>query len=190
MRQVADEHDPRRVRTREALKSAFVVLALQRRYHEISIDDILRISGVGRSTFYEHYGSKHALLVASLADPLELLARMPFGQAEARMVVALLEHFWQHRALARSLFQGAPLRVIRNALVAQVQLQLQHAGSRLRLPHRLAAHALADGVFSPILAWLSGEAATDATALAPALQASSQAMLQGFAVDRPGSLAR
>ena len=188
MRQAPDQSDPRRLRTREALQSAFIVLALGRRYHEIRIDDILQASGVGRSTFYEHYASKDALLVASLDDVLALLARMPTGGADSGHVTALLQHFWQNRALARSLFQGAPLRVVRNALVAQVEAQLQHSGHRLRIPHRLAAHVLADGVFSPILAWLSGEAACDAVELAAALGGSSQAALRGLAaVDRPES---
>lgn len=182
MRQVPDQRDSRRRRTREALQSAFIVLALQRRYHEIRIDDILQASGVGRSTFYEHYASKDALLAASLEDVLALLAGTPTGGADSGQVAALLQHFWQNRALARSLFQGAPLRVVRNALVAQVEVRLQRSGHRLRIPDRLAAHALADGLFSPIMAWLSGEAACDAPAFAAALCASSQATLRGFVV--------
>lgn len=186
MRQTPDARDPRRRRTRDALQSAFIVLALRRRYHEIRIDDILQASGVGRSTFYEHYASKDALLAASLEDVLALLTRTSTGEADARQIAALLQHFWQQRALARSLFQGAPLRVVRTALVAQVEVQLQHSGRRLRISHRLAAHALADGLFSPILAWLTGEAACDASELAAALCASSQAMLAGLATgDHP-----
>lgn len=181
MRHAPDAHDARRHRTREALRSAFIVLALERRYHEIRIDDILQVAGVGRSTFYEHYGGKDALLAASMDDVLAQLAAVPGGHADARQVVAMLEHFWQHRALARSLFQGIPLRVIRNALVAHVEAHLTRVGHPLRMPHRLAAHALADGMLSPLLAWLSGEASCDAAALADALAASSQAMLRGMA---------
>jgi hypothetical protein len=40
---------------------------------------------------------------------------------------------------------------------------------------------LADGMFSPILAWLSGEASCAPLDLAAALRASSQAMLGGMA---------
>lgn len=178
MGQARHDLDPRRRRTREALQSAFTLLALQRRYHEIRIDDILKASGVSRSTFYEHFAGKDALLAASMDGPLSLLADMPTGKAGVQQVAVLLAHFWENRALARSLFQGAALRVIRNTLVAQIEARLKRSeAGRLRLPPRLAARALADGMFSPILAWLSGEASCSPVDLAEALQASSKAML-------------
>ena len=163
--------------------SAFIVLALQQRYHEIRIDDILKASGVSRSTFYEHFASKDALLAASMEGATSLLAGMPVGESSAQQVAVLLEHFWDNRALGRSLFQGAALRVIRNALVAQVEAGLKrHDGSGLRLPRRLAAHALADGIFSPILAWLSGEATCSPVDLAAALLKTSNATFAGMSV--------
>ena len=64
MAQAGQDPDPRRRRTREALQSAFTLLALQRRYHEIRIDDILKASGVSRSTFYEHFATKSECLIA------------------------------------------------------------------------------------------------------------------------------
>jgi AcrR family transcriptional regulator len=178
MAQARQDPDPRRRRTREALQSAFTSLALQRRYHEIRIDDILKASGVSRSTFYEHFAGKDALLVASMDGPTSLLADMPIGKSSVQQTTVLLAHFWDNRALARSLFQGAALRVICNALVCQVEARLKRSGgARLRLPHRLAAHALADGMFSPIVAWLSGEASCSPADLAAALTRSSEAML-------------
>ncbi|WP_242103628.1 TetR/AcrR family transcriptional regulator [Lysobacter sp. M2-1] len=181
MGQAPHDLDPRRRRTRESLQSAFTLLAQQRRYHEIRIDDILKASGVSRSTFYEHFAGKDALLAASMDGALSLLADLPAGKASVPQVAALLAHFWDNRALARSLLQGAALRVIRSALMRQVEDRLKLAGSaRLRLPRRLAAHALADGMFSPIVAWLSGEAASSPADLAAALATSSQAMLGGM----------
>lgn len=173
--------DPRSLRTREALHSAFVLMALDRRYHEIRIDDILKASGVSRSTFYEHFVSKDALLVSSMDGPLSLLAGMPVGESDIGQVGVLLEHFWERRALARSIFQGAPFRVIRNALVMRIEARLKrHDGGKPGLPRRLAAHALADGMFSPIVAWLAGEASCAPVDLAAALMASSKAMLAGM----------
>ena len=176
MRQPPQQSDPRRRRTGEALQSAFIVLALRRRYHEIRIDDILEASGVGRSTFYEHFAGKDALLAASMGGAISLLADMPSGKASAQQVAVLLAHFWEHRALARSLFQGAALRVVRYALVTQIEGRIRHhAAQHLRLAPRLAAHALADGMFSPILAWLSGEASCSPADLAAALKTASEA---------------
>lgn len=181
MRQALHDRDPRPGRTREALQSAFTLLALERRYHEIRIDDILKASGVSRSTFYEHFAGKDALLAASMGDALSLLADMPTGESSSRQVAGLLEHFWGNRALARSLFQGAALRVIRNALVQRIEARLKRSDEgRLRLPRRLAAHALADGMFSPIVAWLSGEAPCSPADLAAALRTASRTMLAGM----------
>lgn len=181
MRQVRHDRDPRRRRTREALQSAFTVLAVERRYHEIRIDDILQASGVSRSTFYEHFAGKDALLAASMGDALSLLADMPTGESDSGRVAGLLEHFRDNQALARSLFQGTALRVIRKALVQRIEVRLNRSDAgRLRLPRRLAAHALADGMFSPIVAWLSGEAPCGPADLAAALRTASQAALAGM----------
>lgn len=186
MARTAHDPDPRRRRTREALQSAFTLLALRRRYHEIRIDDILKASGVSRSTFYEHFAGKDALLAASMDGPTSLLADMPIGKCSVQQMTVLLAHFWDNRALARSLFQGVALRVIRTALVRQVEARLERSrGTRLRLPRRLAAHALADGMFSPIVAWLSGEASCSPADLAAALIRSSEAMLASM-VAAPG----
>ena len=177
MPQAHHESDRRRRRTREALQSAFVLLALERRYHEIRIEDILTAAGVGRSTFYEHFAGKDALLAASMEDALSLLADLPSGEARAHQVADLLAHFWDNRALANSLLQGTALRTVRNALVAQIETRLERMGCRLRLHSRLAAHALADAMLSPVLAWLRGEASCSPADLAAALRDSSAAML-------------
>lgn len=170
--------DPRRRKTREALQSAFMSLALRRRYHEIRIDDILEASGVARSTFYEHFSGKDALLAVSMDSVLSLLAQIPTGKASARQLATLLAHFWENRELVRRVFQGAAVRVVRKALVDKIEVQLKRrAGERLRLPPRLAAHALADGIFSPILAWLSGEASCSPPDLAVALRIPAEATL-------------
>lgn len=177
-----DALDPRKRRSREALLQAFFELVLEHRYHEIRIADVLARSGVGRSTFYEHFRSKDALLAASIEGPFSVLAGM-LGEQPVSRVQGLLEHFWQNRALARGIFQGAAYRPVRAVLVAAVEQQLrrEHA-ARLRVPPRLAAHALADAMLSPIVAWTTGEAACSASDLAAALQASTSAMLDAFSI--------
>ena len=109
------------------------------------------------------------------------LAGLPFDDgASPGQVAALLAHFFDRRALAASLFQGSALRILRKTLVGQVEARLRRGGDRLRMPPRLAAHALADGIFSPLLAWLAGESACTAHELAAALSASSRGMRAGL----------
>lgn len=160
--------DPRARRTREALVSALVLLAHGRRYREIRIDDILSASGVGRSTFYEHFAGKDALLVAAMDDALALLARAALGEPVARPLALLQAHLRQRGTAARELFRGSALRALRASLLARVETALAASGARLRLPPRLLACMLGDAVLSPLLAWLAGRGACDARDLADA----------------------
>jgi len=180
--------DPRRRRTRQDLLAAFFSLVLNRRYHEIRVADVLSRSGVSRSTFYEHFRNKDELLSASLEDPFRILASLVRPDTDAVRVQAILEHFWENRALARSLFQGAALRVVRRTLATHVEAMLDRdQRSRLRIPVRLAACSLADGMFSPIVAWLSGEAKCGAHELAVALQFSTAASVRALQAGYPPS---
>lgn len=170
--------DPRQRRTREALQSAFMLLATNRRYHEIRINDILQASGVSRSAFYEHFASKDALLASSMENAVSLLAGMLSDDSDPRQVEALLDHFWGRRTLARGILQGSSSRVIRNALVQRIEAHLErHGGKQLKIPRRLVAHALADGMLSPIIAWLAGDSACTPAALVSALRDASRASL-------------
>lgn len=54
--------DRRQKRTREAVFRAFEELALERHYSEITVADIVERANVGRSTFYDNFETKDALL--------------------------------------------------------------------------------------------------------------------------------
>ncbi|MFT3763341.1 MAG: helix-turn-helix domain-containing protein [Pseudoxanthomonas sp.] len=178
----------RRRRTRQDLLAAFLSLALTRSYHEIKVADVLSRSGVGRSTFYEHFRNKDELLAASFESPFRILASLTGTEADVHQAQAILEHFRQNRELARSLFQGSALRVVRRTLAMHVEAAIERDPcSRLRLPLRLAACSLADGMFSPINAWLSGEAKCSARELALALQLSATASAHALQAGNPSS---
>ncbi|MCL6713333.1 TetR/AcrR family transcriptional regulator [Pseudoxanthomonas beigongshangi] len=180
----ADPHaDPRWQRTHQDLLAAFLSLVIGRRYHDIRIADVLARSGVSRSTFYEHFRNKDELLSASLEEPFRILAGLITDDTDAARVRMMLDHFWTNRALAPSLFQGPALRVVRSALVTQVEAALDRGEFRLRIPARLAAHSLADGMFSPITAWLLGESTCDAQDMAIALQRTTAATVRALQTD-------
>ena len=180
--------DPRKQRTRDELLAAFFKLVLSRRYSEIRIADILSASGVGRSTFYEHFASKDELLSASIAGPFSILAGMVGSESSTGQVEGLLVHFWENRALARGLFQGAAYRAIRRRLIDCIESRLEDcAANKLRIPRRLVALSLADGIFSPIVGWLLGEASCEAGDLAVALQGSTTASVESFLVHARGA---
>lgn len=71
--------------------------------------------------------------------------------------------------------------MIRRKLISCIESRLDDcARNELTIPPRLVAHALADAMFSPIVAWLIGEATCDAGELAVALQRSTGASIEAF----------
>ena len=48
--------------TRECIESALILLMKEKPFEEISIQDIIRKAGVGRSSYYRNYDSKEAIL--------------------------------------------------------------------------------------------------------------------------------
>jgi AcrR family transcriptional regulator len=54
--------DPRVIRTRKLLLDAFLTLMAEKRYEEITIQDIATRATVNRATFYAHYVDKCALV--------------------------------------------------------------------------------------------------------------------------------
>lgn len=60
--------DPRIKRTRAHLQNAFCTLMENRPFESISITDICKEAEIARVTFYQHYDSKEALLLACVSD--------------------------------------------------------------------------------------------------------------------------
>jgi AcrR family transcriptional regulator len=58
----AGRTDPRIVRSKIALKNAFLELLSKKSFHSISITDIVKTAGYNRGTFYANYETKEALL--------------------------------------------------------------------------------------------------------------------------------
>src|SRR5262245_16300234 len=57
-----EKQDRRTRKTRQQLRSALLVLLKEKRYEDISVQDIIERADVARSTFYVHYVDKDALL--------------------------------------------------------------------------------------------------------------------------------
>lgn len=52
--------------TKECIESALILLMKEKSFSEISIQDIIRRAGVGRSSYYRNYSSKEAILESKL----------------------------------------------------------------------------------------------------------------------------
>ena len=84
--------DRRISKTRKAIYQAFLHLLNQKDYEAITVQEIINLADVGRSTFYSHYESKELLL-----DELcQNLFHHLFERAEHLSPQDYLAHIFQH----------------------------------------------------------------------------------------------
>ncbi len=123
--------DRRVQRTRELLHRAFIALILERGYDAVTIRDVVQRAGVGRSTFYTHFGDLEEFLL-SHADERWMETIAVRGRAQRPFLgftLPLLEHAQEYRRIWRALvgnkagaalqksFKKTLLRLIREDLV-------------------------------------------------------------------------
>lgn len=173
---MASGEDSRVRRTRAALIGAFDHLILSRRRRKIGVADIVAEAKVGRSTFYEHYGSADEIHLAALARPFAILADAAAGAGDEARLTALLAHFWENRQRARESFLGRMQDKVTRLLAAMVEDRLKDVEGSLALPPRLAALQLAEAALAPIRGWVTAEAPCTAQALASAICRAGRAL--------------
>jgi AcrR family transcriptional regulator len=125
--------DPRSIRTRDLLRDALMKLVAEQSFNSLSIQDVTRLAGLNRTTFYLHYSGLHELL--------EDCARTLFGQMRTEIyankfsyrqqdltalvpfVESVFRHLEQHEPFYRAMLgkQGDPLfRVLFQDLLAEL----------------------------------------------------------------------
>lgn len=75
--------DPRRARSRTALREAILRLAADRALADITVAEVVALAGVSRPTFYAHAPSPGALAADALGDELESM-RVDFERSAHR----------------------------------------------------------------------------------------------------------
>ncbi len=153
-----DTQDPRTHATRKAILDAFRLRLFHVPYSKLTALQIAREAGVGRSTFYEHFSGKDAVLAASVSGPFALLADCILTRDNTEQLVPLMEHFWHNRSLGRAVLTGATRRRVTGVLADLIEQRLGTDAcgltAPLLLPPRLVAKQLAEGLLGPLHAWL------------------------------------
>lgn len=68
------------------------------------VTDITEAANVGRSTFYQHYSGKLAMLQDSIQTPSRHLAAIVGAVSAPEALLPLLLHFWEQRRRNRPFF--------------------------------------------------------------------------------------
>ena len=160
--------DVRQVRTRGALRDAFLALIGDRRYDDVSIGEIAQAAGIGYATFFRHYRDKDALL-ADIADGLitetmDKLAPLALA-AESRVAALTLCRFVaDRRSIFTPLLVGGARNAIREEILARSirQVDLSQTAKVSWMPESLSAVHMVTSVITIIGWWL--EHGTDRSA--------------------------
>ena len=171
----AEETDRRVRHTRQAIGQAFARLVMSRRYDAIRTADIIAESGVGRSTFYEHFRGKDDILLHSVVHVFASLADAAAGRPDPRFVRAVLTHFWEQRGFARILFAGDMMPKLQRRLAGLIAGRLPDSPPGAAPKHMIATGAAA-AQLAMLQVWLSGEAPCPVDTLTDDLIARSRAM--------------
>jgi AcrR family transcriptional regulator len=99
--------DRRSQRTRQSLSAALIELMLEKRYDEISVQDIIDRANVGRSTFYAHYLDKEDLLISDFTRVLDTLSpHIQPAQSSEHQVAPSLAPFFHHVQMHHQLYKA------------------------------------------------------------------------------------
>lgn len=162
--------DARTERSRARLRQAFIALFVERSYDEISIADVAKRAGVGRSTLYEHYRGKDSLLLDTVRYPFQGLAAAIDGTQGRAALLATLMHFWDNRAKAAMLRRESSRRALARVLAGLIEARLA-ARDGAAPAQRAAAAFAAEVALGTVMAWTAGDLPLTAVQLADALAA-------------------
>lgn len=119
--------DRRQKRSREAIFAAFSKLLEKKRYENITVQEIIDLADVGRSTFYAHFETKDQLLSSICADIFQhvftqtLPQELEYSSGSKNLELKLghiLFHLREHKTVLLGILAGDSARVFTEPLRA------------------------------------------------------------------------
>jgi AcrR family transcriptional regulator len=157
------KRDARVERTRKQLGEALLGLIIEKSIRDVTVQDVLDRSGVGRSTFYLHFRDKDDLLVSQLEMFLEFMTNMLSVKKEKSQRVApvteMFEHIGNQNQLYRVLKDSGHLKeffeLAEGYFARGIERRMAESGRLAHVPSReLAARAAAlSGSLLSLLRW-------------------------------------
>lgn len=155
--------DRRILRTRDALGDALVALMQEKKFDDITVQEVLDRAGVGRSTFYVHYRDKDDLFVSDVEDFFEMFSTVLTRNGVSGKRLAPVRELFTHVLEAREFYAAVVasgkvndvLALGRGFFARSFEERLKMAGVETDATRRAAqAHALAGGLFSLLDWWI------------------------------------
>ncbi|MGC9399859.1 MAG: TetR/AcrR family transcriptional regulator [Anaerolineae bacterium] len=171
--------DRRVLRTRGSLQDALLDLILEKRYDEITVEEITDRAGVGRTTFYLHYKDKDALLLevtGDFADEVQavFLERLETAPVRVEDVAEVLFHLAEeHSDMYWAIISGRcgvqvleQFRRIFLALFRRIlEAQMEAEETQLETPIGFVAAYLWGAMKETIIWWKEQDAPYQAAAM-------------------------
>jgi AcrR family transcriptional regulator len=156
--------DRRVERTVRSLHRALVTLLLEKRFDEITVQDVLDRADVGRSTFYAHFHGKDDLLRASFENLFRFIEHQADWSGSAGRVLPvreLFEHVREFRGLHRALTVSGKIDLFQRSAVAHLSAAVEKGlaarvapGRRLPVPLPVLANHVAAALMAMLDWWV------------------------------------
>lgn len=156
--------DRRSQRTQQILHEALMSLMQDKRYDDITVQDIIDRANVGRSTFYAHYQDKEDLMTSGLMHLMQIMSGLvgvPSKTGETRLFPTqeLYEHVQENHNLFKGMVRGRGLELFfekgqeywSQKLTADLKARIPQ-GNQPAVPIEVMAQFLA-GTFVTMLRW-------------------------------------
>jgi AcrR family transcriptional regulator len=162
-----EKHDRRSQRTQSLVTTAMMDLLSEKRYDQITVEDLLKRANIGRSTFYSHYFDKEDVLTALVKQQSEIISqRFSRRGAGQRLIPSLefFEHFQEHSRLLLALLRGhagdvvweTAQQCLKQSLEQAIMLAY-HDSDAPSIPLPLIAQYLTEAFLSLLKWWLLAE---------------------------------
>jgi AcrR family transcriptional regulator len=162
-----EKHDRRSQRTRQWIRSALLELLYERKYEEVTVQDILDRANIGRSTFYSHYFDKEDVLASIADEQVELLRRHLVEREDEQRIIPSLElfqHIQQHQQYFRAMLHGRAREVLWDAAQTTLCRSIEHElatsvaeNQAPMVPVSVASQYLAGAFLSFLKWWLEAD---------------------------------
>ncbi|WP_420627198.1 TetR/AcrR family transcriptional regulator [Candidatus Leptofilum sp.] len=160
--------DRRKRRTRRLLGEALLELVQEKKWDQITIQDITDRADINRATFYLHYSSKEKLLADSLEGYFDELVKQIAAKTMNKPIwenpeadEMVFAHVAEHADLYRVLLGENGMGYVINRVIdyiaqfSELQLRAGLGNIELQLPIEIMARHVAGSLFALVTWWLT-----------------------------------